>query len=152
MQKSKQNRNVEAKNRESNRTVITAINREFDQSLHQQSQHCSSAVSVALKIVVANRLVQHHLKQQRQRLCTCITHFCTFVCHQGGQATTAAEATGTATKQYVKIDKTTTLHVHHASLYIFQPSLHDYNVKVLNFTFCRGRDHKMTTFFFFPEL
>ena len=34
MQKSKQNRNVEAKNRESNRTVIIAINREFDQSLH----------------------------------------------------------------------------------------------------------------------
>ena len=30
MQKSKQNRNVEAKNRESNRTVIIAINREFD--------------------------------------------------------------------------------------------------------------------------
>ena len=29
-QKSNQNRNVEAKNRESNRTVIIAINREFD--------------------------------------------------------------------------------------------------------------------------
>ena len=28
------------------------------------------------------------------------------------------------------------------------PSLHDYNVKVPNFTFCRGREHK-TTFFFF---
>ena len=31
--------------------------------------------------------------------------------------------------------------------------LHDYNVKVSNFTFCRGRGHKTTTFFFsFPEL
>ena len=30
VQKSNQNRNVEAKNRESNRTVIIAINREFD--------------------------------------------------------------------------------------------------------------------------
>ena len=31
--------------------------------------------------------------------------------------------------------------------------LHDYNVKVPNFTFCRGRGHKTTTFFFsFPEL
>ena len=34
MQKSKQNRDLEAKNRESNRTVIIAINREFDYSLH----------------------------------------------------------------------------------------------------------------------
>ena len=34
MQKPNQNRNVEAKNRESNRTVIIAINREFDSSLH----------------------------------------------------------------------------------------------------------------------
>ena len=31
--------------------------------------------------------------------------------------------------------------------------LHDYNVKVSNFTFCRGQGHKTTTFFFsFPEL
>ena len=31
--------------------------------------------------------------------------------------------------------------------------LHDYNVKVSNFTFCRRRGHKTTTFFFsFPEL
>ena len=33
-------------------------------------------------------------------------------------------------------------------LYISLPSLHDYNVKVPNFTFCRGREHK-TTFLFF---
>ena len=50
------------------------------------------------------------------------------------------------------ISKTTTLHVHHAFLYISLPSLHDYNVKVPNFTFCRGREHKTTTFFSFPEL
>ena len=29
--------------------------------------------------------------------------------------------------------ETTTLHVHHAFLYISLPSLHDYNVKVTNF-------------------
>ena len=29
--------------------------------------------------------------------------------------------------------KTTTLHVHHAFLYISLPSLHDYNVKLPNF-------------------
>ena len=47
------------------------------------------------------------------------------------------------------ISKTTTLHVHHAVLYISLPSLHNCNVKVPNFTFCRGREHKTTTFFFF---
>ena len=47
------------------------------------------------------------------------------------------------------ISKTTTLHVHHAFWYISLPSLHDYNVKLPNFTFCRGREHKTTTFFFF---
>ena len=33
-------------------------------------------------------------------------------------------------------------------LYIFLLSLYDYNVKLLNFTFCRGREPKTTTFFF----
>ena len=50
------------------------------------------------------------------------------------------------------ISKTTTLHVHHAFLYISLPSLPDYNVKVPEFTFCRGREHKTTTFFSFPQL
>ena len=45
--------------------------------------------------------------------------------------------------------KTTTLHVYHPFLYISLPSLHDYNIKVRNFTFCRGREHTTTTFFFF---
>ena len=30
----------------------------------------------------------------------------------------------------------------------FFPSLHDYDVKVPNFTFCGGREHKTTNFFF----
>ena len=33
--------------------------------------------------------------------------------------------------QLVKISKTTTLHVHHAFLYISLPSLHDYDVNCL---------------------
>ena len=37
------------------------------------------------------------------------------------------------------------MHVHHASW----PSLRDYNMKVPNFTFCRGQEHKTTTLFFF---
>ena len=37
--------------------------------------------------------------------------------------------------------KTTTLHVHHAFLYISLPSLHDYQVKMFDFTFCEGRKH-----------
>ena len=47
--------------------------------------------------------------------------------------------------------KTSTLYVHHAFLYISLPSLHDYNVKLPNFTFCRGSEHKTTTFFFFSS-
>ena len=47
------------------------------------------------------------------------------------------------------LNKTTTLHVHHPFLYISLPSLHDYNIKVRNFTFCGGREHTTTTFFFF---
>ena len=55
-------------------------------------------------------------------------------------------------KKAIGLDwKTTTLHVHHAFLNISLMSLHDYNVKVLNFTFFRGREQK-TTFFSFPEL
>ena len=34
-------------------------------------------------------------------------------------------------------------------LYISLPSLHDYDVKMPNFTFCGGREHKTTTLFFF---
>ena len=47
------------------------------------------------------------------------------------------------------ISKTTTLH---AFLYLSLPSLPDYNVKVPEFTFGPGREHKTTTFFSFPGL
>ena len=40
-----------------------------------------------------------------------------------------------------RLVKKTTLPSHHAFLYISLPSLHDHNVKVPNFTFCRGREH-----------
>ena len=55
-------------------------------------------------------------------------------------------------KKAIGLDwKTTTLLVHHALLYISLPSLQDYNVKIPNFTFCGGRKHKTTTFFFFSR-
>ena len=60
----------------------------------------------------------------------------------------AATATRTGKKQWDKIGKTTTSHLQHAFLYISLPSLHDYDVKVPNFTFCGGRERK-TTFSFF---
>ena len=44
------------------------------------------------------------------------------------------------------ITKTTTLHVHHAFLYISLPSLHDYDVKMPNFTLYRGRAQATTKF------
>ena len=52
-------------------------------------------------------------------------------------------------KKKVYIDKTTTLQVHHAFLYISLPSLHDHNVKIPNFTFGGGLEDKTTTLFFF---
>ena len=44
--------------------------------------------------------------------------------------------------------KTKTLLVYHAFLYISLSSLNDHNVKLPNFTFCRGREQETTTFFF----
>ena len=41
-------------------------------------------------------------------------------------------------------------YVHHPCSYIPLPSLHDYDLKVPNFTFCGGRKHKKTIFFFSP--
>ena len=43
------------------------------------------------------------------------------------------------------LSKNTTLHVHHAFLYISLPSLHDYDVKMPNFTFFGG--HKRLRIF-----
>jgi len=50
---------------------------------------------------------------------------------------------------YCFVFQTTTLHVHYAFLYISLLSLNDYDVKVPNFTFCEGHEHKTTTYFFF---
>jgi len=44
--------------------------------------------------------------------------------------------------------KTTTLHVHHALLYLSLPYLHDYDLKVLNFALRGGREQTTATFFF----
>ena len=44
---------------------------------------------------------------------------------------------------------TTTLDMHHAFLNISLASLHEYDVKMTNFTFCGRREHKATTFFLF---
>ena len=44
--------------------------------------------------------------------------------------------------------KTTTLHVHHALLYICLPLMNEHNVKLPNVTFCRGREQETKTFFF----
>ena len=51
-------------------------------------------------------------------------------------------------KEIGLISKTTTLHVHHAFLYISLPSLHNYGVKMPNFTFYGGRKQAKTTFSF----
>ena len=48
-----------------------------------------------------------------------------------------------------RLAKKTTLHVHHAFLYISLSSLHDYDVKLSDFTFSGGHEHKTTTLFFF---
>ena len=48
-------------------------------------------------------------------------------------------------KQYGQIhSKTITLHVLDAFLYIALPSQHDHDVKLPNFSFSKGRDHKKT--------
>ena len=44
--------------------------------------------------------------------------------------------------------KTTNLQMHHAFLYISLPSLHYYDVKLPNFTFCGRSQHKTATLFF----
>ena len=44
------------------------------------------------------------------------------------------------------VTKTTTLHVHHAFLYNTLLSVHDYDVKMPNFTLYRGRTQVTTKF------
>ena len=47
------------------------------------------------------------------------------------------------------LSKTTTLHVHHAFLYISLPSLHDYHLKIPDLTLYGGRNQATTNFSFF---
>ena len=49
-------------------------------------------------------------------------------------------------KAVVLITKTTTLRLHHAFLYMSWPSLHDYDVKMSDFTFYRGSTQETTKF------
>ena len=49
------------------------------------------------------------------------------------------------------ISQTTTLHVHHAFLYISSPSLHDYNVKIIS-RFVEDVNARRRLPFSFPEL
>ena len=51
-------------------------------------------------------------------------------------------------KAIALLRKTTTLHVHHAFLYISLPSLHDYDVKMPNCKFFWGRKQATTNLFF----
>ena len=51
-------------------------------------------------------------------------------------------------KKISLISKTTTLHVHHAFLYISFLFLHDYDVKMTNFAFYRGRKQATTKLYF----
>ena len=46
---------------------------------------------------------------------------------------------------WLRLAKTTILHVHHAFLFISLPSLHDYDVKLPDLPFCGGREQKTTT-------
>ena len=55
---------------------------------------------------------------------------------------------GNVIKPIGLLSKTTTLHVHHAFLYISLLSLHDYNVEMPNFTF-NGVRKQATTYFCF---
>ena len=59
---------------------------------------------------------------------------------------------GNVKKAIGLLTKTTTLHVHHAFLYISLQSLHDYDVKMANFTFYRGSTQATTKFLSLSEL
>ena len=68
--------------------------------------------------------------------------------YQGPYATTTV--TARLVKQQLITCITRVSHVYHAFLYIFLPSLHENDaVKLPNFKFCEGHEHKATTSFFF---
>ena len=62
------------------------------------------------------------------------------------------DGNGNSTKAIGLITKRTILHVHHAFLYISLPSLHDYDVKMPNFTLYRGSTQATTKFPLFLHL
>ena len=59
-----------------------------------------------------------------------------------------ADGDENVTKTIRLISKTTTLHVHHTSLYLSFPFLHDYDVKMPKFTFYGGRKQATMKFYF----
>ena len=63
-----------------------------------------------------------------------------------------ATATRTSKTTVALVGKTTTLHVHLTYLYISLPFLHDYDVKMPNFTFQGGRKQATTKFYSLPKL
>ena len=67
----------------------------------------------------------------------------------GSLARTTATATITA-KKTIGLDKQNNYFERVTGFFVhFSVALHDYDVKLPNFTFCRGREQKATTFFFF---
>ena len=56
------------------------------------------------------------------------------------------DGNGDATKAIGLISKTTVLHLHHDFLYISLPSLHDYDVKMPNFTMYKESAQATTKF------
>ena len=59
---------------------------------------------------------------------------------------------GNTTKAIGLISKTTILHVHHTFLYISLPSLHDYDVKMPNFTLTEEVHKRRRNFLSLSEL
>ena len=61
---------------------------------------------------------------------------------------TTAAVTRTSKKAIGLVNKTATVHVHHDFLYISLSSLHDYDVKMPNFTYYGGRKQATNNFSF----
>ena len=62
------------------------------------------------------------------------------------------DGNGNTTKAIGLISKTTILHVHHTFLYISLPSLHDYDVKMPNFTLTEEVHKRRRNFLSLSEL
>ena len=62
------------------------------------------------------------------------------------------DGNGNTTKAIGLIGKTTILHVHHTFLYISLPSLHDYDVKMPNFTLTEEVHKRRRNFLSLSEL